>query len=245
MEKCSAWSLLPMAAVVLVGLVFLSGCPRIVDSTGSIVETGDSIFSDENSEDIPETTITMMEIGGNLAPEIGAVPVESLETEQYNAVINWEPEDNPFEPGRVYTATIILTAKEGYTLNGIAADSFTVSGADSVSHAENSGIITAIFPTTDSLLSLSFEDGLNEEIMINLNLEHVIGVGSPSRINVAVADGYDSYTWYINGTLQDMFSGEPVLRFWADELGYGVYTFTVIVEQNGIPYSASIIVRII
>jgi hypothetical protein len=51
-----------------------------------------------------------------------------------------------FAASTVYTATITLTAKTGYTLQGVAANYFTVAGATSVSNSANSGVITASFP---------------------------------------------------------------------------------------------------
>jgi len=47
-----------------------------------------------------------------------------------------------------YTATITLTPKIGYTLQGVEADFFTVAGATSANNLANSGVITAPFPIT-------------------------------------------------------------------------------------------------
>jgi len=47
-----------------------------------------------------------------------------------------------------YTATITLTAKSGYTLQGVSANFFTVVGATTVSNSANSGVVTAVFPAT-------------------------------------------------------------------------------------------------
>jgi hypothetical protein len=44
-------------------------------------------------------------------------------------------------------ATITLTAKTGYTLKGVAADFFTVDGAEAANVA-GSVVITAVFPAT-------------------------------------------------------------------------------------------------
>ncbi|MEA5038837.1 MAG: S-layer homology domain-containing protein, partial [Clostridiaceae bacterium] len=56
-----------------------------------------------------------------------------------------------FAASTSYTATITLTAKAGYTLTGVAADFFTVAGADSVSNSIDSGVITAVFPATEAV----------------------------------------------------------------------------------------------
>ena len=45
-------------------------------------------------------------------------------------------------------ATVTLTPKVGYKLDGVAANFFTVAGAASVSNGANSGVVTAVFPAT-------------------------------------------------------------------------------------------------
>jgi hypothetical protein len=72
------------------------------------------------------------------------------ETAQYTGTVSWLPADSPFLEDTIYTATITLTPKAGYTLMGVTADFFKVSGATTVSNAVNSGVVTAAFPTTDS-----------------------------------------------------------------------------------------------
>jgi len=52
-----------------------------------------------------------------------------------------------FAAGTLYTASIILTAKNGFTLTGVAEISFTFAGA-TATNAVNSGVITAVFPAT-------------------------------------------------------------------------------------------------
>ncbi|HWR55621.1 MAG TPA: S-layer homology domain-containing protein [Negativicutes bacterium] len=89
-------------------------------------------------------------IGGVTAPARGAVPVSAIETAQYTGTVTWEPADSNFKASTVYTATITLTPKMGYTLTGVAADSFTVAGATSAANEANSGVITAVFPATGS-----------------------------------------------------------------------------------------------
>ncbi|HVI40772.1 MAG TPA: S-layer homology domain-containing protein, partial [Anaerovoracaceae bacterium] len=55
--------------------------------------------------------------------------------------------------GTVYTATITITPKTGYTTTGVAANFFTVAGATSVTNAVNSSVVTAIFPATAAAAS--------------------------------------------------------------------------------------------
>jgi hypothetical protein len=53
-----------------------------------------------------------------------------------------------FAANTPYTATITLTTKAGYTLQGVGANSFTVAGATTVTNAADSGVVTAVFPAT-------------------------------------------------------------------------------------------------
>ena len=87
-------------------------------------------------------------IPGVIAPVSGAAPVTTaINTDQYTGTVSWSPNHNPFKGSTVYTATITLTAKAGYTLAGVAANTFTVAGA-TATHAADSGTVTAVFPVT-------------------------------------------------------------------------------------------------
>jgi uncharacterized repeat protein (TIGR02543 family) len=102
---------------------------------------------------ITPAVISAAAVMGVTVPEKGAVPVTAItETAQYTGTVAWSPEDNPFAADTVYTATITLTPKSGYTLNGVAAGLFTVAGA-SASNAANSGVITAVFPATAPIIN--------------------------------------------------------------------------------------------
>jgi len=98
---------------------------------------------------IGDVPVSIAGITGVTPPVLGATPVSTIaETDQYTGTVSWSPDDDPFEAGIVYTATITLTLKNGYTLAGVAADYFSVAGADTVSNPEDSGEITAVFPAT-------------------------------------------------------------------------------------------------
>ncbi|MDD2584262.1 MAG: YDG domain-containing protein, partial [Bacteroidales bacterium] len=95
--------------------------------------------------------INILDIPGVTAPLTGNAPVSSItETSQYTGLVSWSPNDNPFLGAVDYTATITLTAKTGFTLTGVAANSFTVAGASSVNNSINSGVVTAVFPNTSA-----------------------------------------------------------------------------------------------
>lgn len=102
-------------------------------------------------------TISFVKIGllaaieGVTPPKNGGVPVATVtETDQYTGAVTWNPADTTFGASQVYTATITLTAKKGYTLEGISANFFTVEGAATVTNDANAGLIRAVFPATAS-----------------------------------------------------------------------------------------------
>ena len=93
--------------------------------------------------------ITLDGILGVTKPVTGVTPVTTMtETAQYTGTVSWSPAHNPFQGETVYTATISLTAKTGYTLTGVPADYFTVAGATSATNSADSGVVTAVFPKT-------------------------------------------------------------------------------------------------
>ena len=95
--------------------------------------------------------VTLSAISGVVLPVYDAIPVSTIaETAQYTGIVTWSPGDNPFAATTIYTATITLTAKSGFTMTGIPAGFFTVAGATSVSNSADSGTVTAVFPVTGS-----------------------------------------------------------------------------------------------
>lgn len=125
--------------VALIGLTgALTGCEQIL---GTDVGNG--------GEPAADTVIDIAQIPGVTAPAGDETPVTSItETDQYTGTVSWEPWDDPFAYETVYTATITLTAKSGYTLTGVTENFFTVAGVDTVTHDADSGVVTAVFPQT-------------------------------------------------------------------------------------------------
>jgi uncharacterized repeat protein (TIGR02543 family) len=103
-----------------------------------------------------------------IAPIAGGTPTNSIETTEFTGNIVWDPviaEGDSFAVSTIYTATITLTAKFGYTFTGVAENAFVVNGA-SVTNAAGSGgtlVITAVFPETEGAaleaLEITFEEG--------------------------------------------------------------------------------------
>jgi hypothetical protein len=61
------------------------------------------------------------------------------------AGISWTPAHASFQEGQAYTATVTMTPNPGYTLTGVAGNSFTHTGASSVAYASGSNVVTISF----------------------------------------------------------------------------------------------------
>jgi len=89
-----------------------------------------------------------------IAPVTGATPVTTpIAATQYTGTVAWQTEggaaySDPFVEGAVYRALVTLSAKPGYTFTGVAANSFTYTGATAVVNAADSGTVTITFAAT-------------------------------------------------------------------------------------------------
>ncbi len=113
---------------------------------------------------VPDTVINLAAIAGVTAPVRDAAPVTAITaTDQYTGTVSWSPAviGDKFAADTAYTATITLTAKPGYTLTGVTANFFTVTGATSVNNDADSGVITAVFPATASESGGGGDDSLS------------------------------------------------------------------------------------
>ncbi|MGI6533204.1 MAG: hypothetical protein ACOX23_01105 [Peptococcia bacterium] len=118
------------------------------------------------TEAVPDAVIDIAAIAGVTAPVTGETPVATItETAQYTGTVSWSPEiaDNKFAASTVYTATITLSPKAGYTLTGITENFFTVEGA-TATNAADSGVVTAVFPATAATYGVSWTSGTNTKM---------------------------------------------------------------------------------
>jgi hypothetical protein len=138
-------------------IVFADGMYSL-DSDGKLVMTT-----------APLTTVTQFSLGGLVtAPVKGDVPnITGIDTAEYIGSVAWKNDDDSsfngssFLPGTVYKAVVTLSAKAGFTFAGVAADSFTHTGATSITNAADSGTVTITFPATDlEIVSLTALNGL-------------------------------------------------------------------------------------
>ena len=104
--------------------------------------------------EFPATGIAIVyrsSIPGVSEPTAGETPSYSvMETSNFTGSISWSPaiSGGTFAANTIYTATITLQAKPGFTFNGVPENFFHVPYADTTTNAANSNIVTAIFPIT-------------------------------------------------------------------------------------------------
>jgi len=136
------------------------------------------------------TKITQSAIAGITPPKVGGVPTSTITaTSEYTATISWLPTDDPFIADVVYIATITITPKTGYTLNGVPANFFTVSGAVST-NAANDGVVTSVFPVTTSGITMSITFILND-MGISSNID--------SATQAQITNGEKKFIFTISG----------------------------------------------
>ena len=162
-------------------LVKLAGLIAIIAVIGFWVTACDN---DGNSE---PAIITIAAIPGVTVPAVGETPVTVItQTEQYTGTVSWNNNPAAFAESTAYTATITLTAKSGFTVQGVAADFFTVAGATST-NAANSGTVTAVFPATaaiSGIATLQFSSVQVEQVTFTAHPEYgALGLDIPSFSN--------------------------------------------------------------
>ena len=140
--------------------------------------------------------VSIATIEGVAQPVTGASPVSAITAgEQYTGTVVWSPAvAGAFAASTPYTATITLTAKDGYTFEGVAENFFTVANA-AATNAAGSGVITAVFPATAP-----------EDIIISITTQPAAAIsvteGATSAsisVTASVTGGKNpNYLWYSN-----------------------------------------------
>ncbi|GAB6392400.1 MAG: leucine-rich repeat domain-containing protein [Treponematales bacterium] len=121
----------------------LAGCPMEGESGGG-------------TKDNTAAVVSLLNLTGAVTtPAAGAAPdTTAIDTDEYTGTVEWQNAGgtaftgSAFEAYTVYKALVTLTAKDGFTFTGVAANSFTHTGAASVTNAADSGTVTVTFPAT-------------------------------------------------------------------------------------------------
>ena len=165
-----------------------------------------------------------------------------IDETQYTGDVAWQTEGGTDHTGAfaaeaVYKAVVILTAKSGYTFDGVGADSFSYSGATSVTNDADNGTVTITFPATEGEPNAPIEVG-NPSVKLYLDDETtpLAHNGSTSIVQgtgiyrVSIDAGYTSIVWYLNGTplTQSQYQGAASITLSKQTAG----TFLVTVEAT-------------
>jgi hypothetical protein len=123
------------------------------------------------------------------APVKYTAPVTTIEHTQYTGTIVWRTAANVlvsgyFAPATVYKAILTLSAKTGYTLIGVAAESFSYTGATMVTNGANSGTIIINFPVT----------GPADPVVTALNLDSLVTAPFIGAAPVTTGINHGQYT---------------------------------------------------
>jgi len=158
-----------------------------VEATGTGAYTG--IETSAAVGPVAEKPVAIAAIPGVAVPVQGGIPVSSITaTDEYTGTVTWSPNDNPFKYYEIYTATVTLTAKDGYTFDGVSENFFTVAGAKSVSNAADSGVVTAVFPRTEA------------EPLTSVSIDGTAQYGNTLTAVVLPSDATVTYRWLVADT---------------------------------------------
>jgi hypothetical protein len=131
-------------------------------------------------------TVDIAAIRGVTAPTAGATPVSTITgTNQYTGTVSWSPavaQGGTFAEHTSYTATIILSPKTGFGLQGVPANFFTVAGATTTSNAANSSVVTAVFPILTLFGGGNGSPGTPYLIQTRQHLANISGINTTDKL---------------------------------------------------------------
>jgi hypothetical protein len=208
--------------------------------------------------DTAATVVNALSLNGLVtAPVTGATPnTTAINATQYTGSIAWQTSTGTahtgaFAASTVYRAMVTLTAKTGYTFTGVAANSFTYTGATTVANNANSGTVTITFPATgtpgtDLEVQFSYIDPVtSQDVTATVtNRLAMLSKGAISGRGVWTImvdySNYNSYTyrWQIDGIDQAGQTNRALVLNAAD-YSVGSHLLTVIATRidTGVPYS--------
>jgi len=211
-----------------------------------------SVTGCETPTDSPKSTVVTMNWIYGIAPVVGETPVTRIAGyEQYSGTVTWDSSPHTdsvtvFAAFTQYIATITLTAKAGYTLNGVKANFFVVDGAIRVSNNANSGVITAVFPETDKRETPTAADfeyyWVNQHGSLVTTSGGAITILAGATLTItAQAGGYYTKQWHLDG----FNTGQSGNTYNFSSMEIGKHTVGLLVEKDGKLYNTNITVTVL
>jgi streptogramin lyase len=242
--------------ITTLGSGFKEPCGVAVDSNGNIY------VADTDNNAIKKiswaTTVNARALDSLVtAPVTGATPsTTAIDQIQYTGTVGWYESDGittiagSFAESTVYTAKVTLAAKADYTFTGVAQNSFTYTGATSVTNAADSGTVTITFPATADItlptvtgispggtsvsiataaLSVTFSEAMDTGTAGTVTLDNGAMVQNPVWSN-----GYKTVTYELSGLAHSTAYSITISGF-KDVAGYvmaadSTYSFTTCIE---------------
>jgi hypothetical protein len=151
----------------------------------------------QQTSNVAAVTVADTNLGNHIsAPEQGEEAVTNFTGVEYTGTVEWSPalSGGRFGAGIEYAATVTLTAKSGFTFNGVAENAFSLSGSTAITNAEDSGLVSVTFPPTGSVPLVKVTDmDLTGKVYAPVMGEMPVGVFSGLQYSGSV-------TWFLNGT---------------------------------------------
>jgi len=164
----------------------IAGALSVTNDEGSGVVTAVFPATAELDATVGQNTIPLA------APVADEAPVTAFTTDQYSGKVTWSPSVSGVFSGKTaYTATIALTPKPGFTLEGVPAGFFEAEGADSAAYDAGGSVITAIYPETGFAAAATFSVTPSHIILSRKNDSAVISAVLPP----SSAD-FDNIAWH-------------------------------------------------
>jgi sugar lactone lactonase YvrE len=137
-----------------------TGASSIVNTTGDVVTVTISFQATTAVEAVKVSDLNLTYMVP--APVRGGTPAAYVSESQYTGWVVWSAGGQTlsglFAADTVYTATVALSAASGYTLDGLAAGSFTHTGATSVVYNPGNAAVTIVFKATEKIVAAAVSD---------------------------------------------------------------------------------------
>jgi hypothetical protein len=142
-----------------------------------------------------------------------------------------------FAASTVYTATVTLTAKPGYTFEGVAANAFS-HGTVTGTNAADGNVVTLAFPATGAAMgSIAIAIGFDYGAITVNGSDGTNSISQPAGSLTLSVAGYSApIAWYVDGGVTAVSTANPVTLKAADYAA-GPHGVTFTGKKNGITYS--------